>query len=81
MMTVSIQKRPTRGDRLVYTFGSSDETAGRVAVDPASGDVEILDLNDDMPPPGTPFYLSAVVERLQACHDRGSFPDAVAWEA
>jgi len=80
-MTVSIQKKSSPGDRLVYTFGSSDETAGRIAVDPESGDVEILDLNDDMPPPGAPFYLSAVVEHLRACHNRGSFPDAVAWEA
>jgi hypothetical protein len=80
-MTVSIQKKPSRGDRLVYTFGSSDETAGRVAVDPASGNVEILDLNDDMPPPGAPFYLSAVVERLQAFHDDGSFPETDAWKA
>jgi hypothetical protein len=80
-MTVSLHRQETQGDRLVYTFGSSDETAGRVAVDPASGDVEVLDLNDDMPPPGAPFYLSAVVERLQAFHDDGSFPETDAWKA
>lgn len=80
-MTVSLHRQTTRGDRLVYSFGSRDETAGRVAVDPASGDVEILDLNNDMPPPGTPFYLSAVVERLQAYHDNSSFPETDAWKA
>ncbi len=71
---------PPADNRIAYAFGTEANTAGRVAVDPDSGDIEIVHLNDEMPPPGAKFYLAAVVSRLQQYHDAGSFPDADAWE-
>ena len=71
---------PPADDRIAYAFGTEANTAGRVAVDPDSGDIEIVHLNDEMPPPGAKFYLAAVVPRLQRYHDAGSFPDTDAWE-
>lgn len=80
-MTIRIDKVAEDEVRCVYAFGGPDARAGRVAVAKATGDVEVLSLADDAPPPGPPFYLAAVVPRLQALHDAGSYPDADAWSA
>ena len=79
-MTIRLWLKSDSGDRLEYAFGSDDDVAGRVAVHRASGDVEVLDLNNTMPPPGAKFYLASVVPRLHAYHDDSRFPESDTWE-
>jgi hypothetical protein len=79
-MTVRVWQDEATDDRVVYAFGSDDTTAGRVALDRASGDVEILDLDASTPPPGEQFYLAAVVPRLHQYHANAHFPESDTWQ-
>lgn len=80
-MRVHLDKLDEDDRRCVYGFGTDSETVGRVALVKASGDVEVLALSADPPPPGAPFLLAQVVPRLQALHDDQTYPDTETWTA
>lgn len=79
-MDVYLEKDEENADRCVYAFGAGpDALVGRVAVDKASGDVEIVSLDEEADPPGEQFYLARVVPKLHALHDAQTYPDAERW--
>lgn len=65
----------------VYTFGPPDATVGRARVDKASGDVELLSLDETGDSPSEQFYLAHLVPRLHDYHDRNTYPASDQWEA
>jgi hypothetical protein len=77
---VYVKKEDETADRCIYAFGAGpEEIVGRLALDKASGDVEILSLEDGADPPGEQFYLARVVPKLHALHDAGTYPDVERW--
>jgi hypothetical protein len=80
-ISVVLRKREDADGRCVYAFGPPETEVGRVALDKATGDVEILELSDDVRPPGEKFFLAQVIPRLHAMHADDDWPDADRWEA
>ena len=80
VVDVYLEKEDETPDRCTYAFGAGpDGLVGRVSVDKASGDVEILSLGDEADPPGEPFFLARVVPKLHALHDADTYPDEERW--
>lgn len=84
-MTLRLRLVETSDAARTYAFGvdgaeGAFQEAGRVEVDPDSGDVALLTLHDDAPPPGARFLLAESVDRLQALHAEGAFPPEVTWK-
>ena len=78
MAVEKIEETPTH---CVYAFGGPGTTVGRVRVEKASGDVELLALNESGDGPSEQFYLAHLVPRLHDYHDRGAYPPTDQWEA
>lgn len=69
-----LEKKEETADDCEYSFGSGQETAGRVRLEKASGNIEILEVAETDDGPSKQFYLAHLVPRLQGYHDRGRYP-------
>jgi len=78
---ISIEKKEETATHCVYAFGAPDTTVGRARLEKASGDVALLDLTESGDGPSEQFYLAHLVPRLQAYHDRGTYPPDDQWTA
>ncbi len=78
-LELSVRKTEETPAYCVYAFGSPDETAGRVRLHKASGDVDLLTLADTADGPDERFYLAHLVPHLQAYHDAGTYPERDRW--
>jgi hypothetical protein len=78
---ISIEKTDETSAHCVYTFGPPDAPVGRARLDKASGDVELLALDESSDGPSEQFYLAHLVPRLQRYHDQGTYPPAEQWTA
>jgi hypothetical protein len=72
----------------VYAFGPAPapdapppDTAGRVRLQKASGDIEVLALPDPDDGANPRFLLAQAVSRLQAYHEAGAYPAHDRWAA
>lgn len=80
-LAIHLERIDDNPERCTYSFGSAERTVGRIVLDKASGDVEVLELNETVEPPGGPFYLAQVVPRLHRYHERDSYPAHDTWDA
>jgi len=80
-LPMAVSKEEDTAEYCVYTFGSPDTTVGRVRLQKASGDLELLDLSERRNAPSEQFYLAHLVPRLRGYHDRGTYPARDQWEA
>jgi hypothetical protein len=78
---MAVEKVEESPAHCVYTFGAPDATVGRARVDKASGDVELLSLDESGDGPSEQFYLAHLLPRLHDYHDRDTYPDRDEWDA
>lgn len=80
-LELSVVKEEETADDCVYAFGPPADPVGRVRLHKASGDIELLDVPERSDGLNEHFYLAHLVPRLQAYHDRGTYPDRDRWTA
>lgn len=78
-LSIHLKKVTEEENRCVYAFGEADTSVGRVALNKASGDIEVLDLSGTGSPDER-FYLAQVVPRLQTYHDHEHYPSHDCWD-
>lgn len=80
-LSICVEKVEETHDYLLYAFGESDASVGRMRLYKSSGDIELASLSETADGPDARYYLSHVVPRLQSYHDRGTYPESEQWEA
>jgi len=80
-LSIVLNKVDETPHTLLYAFGVPDTTVGRVRLHKASGDVEIVELDDSGTPARPPFFLAQIIPRLQDFHARGTYPSHDRWSA
>lgn len=79
-LELSVEKKKETAAYCVYAFGAPTEPGGRVRVDKASGDIELLTVPDSDEAPNEKYFLARLVPRLHTYHDRDVYPDRDHWE-
>lgn len=79
-LELSIQKKEETSAYCVYSFGAPGEPVGRVRLDKASGNIELLDVSNPDEAQNERYYLARLVPHLQRYHDRNAYPDRDRWE-
>lgn len=64
----------------IYAFGASGSMVGRVRLEKASGDAELLELTGTGDGPSEQFYLAHAVPRLQRYHEQDTYPARDQWD-
>lgn len=73
-LVLHLEKKGETAEDCEYSFGSGQETAGRVRLEKASGNIELLEVSETDEGPSRQFYLAHLVPRLQGYHDRETYP-------
>lgn len=80
-VSIVVKKVEDTATHCTYTFGASGDMVGRVRVEKASGDAELLELTSTGEGPSEQFYLAHAVPRLQRYHEQGTYPARDQWDA
>jgi hypothetical protein len=80
-LPIFLKKVDAAQEHLLYAFGSPEDLVGRLRLDTATGDIEVVSLSEPADGPDTRYYLAQVVPRLQAFHDEARYPDTEQWTA
>ena len=79
-VSIRVTKVEESPEACVYAFGSGGDPVGRVRLDKATGDVELLALNENPEGPSEQYCLAHVVPRLHTYHDRETYPASDQWD-
>jgi hypothetical protein len=80
-LPMRVNKVDAAQEHLLYAFGSPEDIVGRVRLNTATGDIEVVSLSAPAEGPDQRYYLAQVVPRLQAFHDEARYPDTEQWTA
>ncbi len=78
-LSIVVEKKDETPDWCLYAFGTGSDTMGRVRLRKASGDIEILDLDEADGSSTRSFYLAHLVPRLHTYHDEDTYPAQDRW--